>query len=84
MLDAATAFMETLSPEQRKQLTYPLADEERFNWHYVPRERKGLSMRNMTEPQRQAALVSAQNGSQSAGVRQSNGHHGHGKCPARR
>lgn len=57
MLDAATALMQTLTPDQQKQLTYPLADDERFNWHYVPRERKGLSMRNMTEPQRQAALV---------------------------
>lgn len=57
MLDAATAFMQTLSPEQQRQTTYPLADEERFNWHYVPRERKGLSMRNMTEAQRSAAMT---------------------------
>lgn len=57
MLDAATAFVQTLSPDQQTQLTYPLADDERFNWHYVPRDRKGVSMRTMTEPQRQAALT---------------------------
>jgi len=57
MLDAATAFMKTLTPAQQQQLTYPLNNDERYNWHYVPRERKGLSMRTMTEPQRQAALT---------------------------
>jgi hypothetical protein len=57
MADASQKFLATLSPEQRKQATYPFDDAERFNWHYVPRERKGLPMKQMTPEQRQAALA---------------------------
>jgi len=57
MAKAAQAFLETLTPEQRPTATFAYADEQRFDWHYVPRERKGLSMKFMTEPQRQAAMA---------------------------
>lgn len=57
MLDAATAFIKTLTPEQRQQLTFPLDDAERYNWHYVPRERKGLPLKQMTEEQRKLAMA---------------------------
>lgn len=57
MLDAATSFLATLSPEQRKQATYPLDDVERFNWHFVPRERKGLPLKQMSADQRRAAIA---------------------------
>jgi hypothetical protein len=57
MLDAVTAFMTKLTPEQKKQATYPLNDEERFNWHYVPRERKGLPLKQMTKEQQSAAMA---------------------------
>ncbi len=62
MLDAATAFLSTLSPEQRKQATYPLDDAERFNWHFVPRERKGLPLKQMTPDQRKAAMAMLKTG----------------------
>jgi len=57
MLDAATTFLATLSADQRKVAVYPLDDVERFNWHFVPRERKGLPLKQMTVPQRQAAMA---------------------------
>ncbi|GAB2604775.1 DUF3500 domain-containing protein [Spirosoma areae] len=57
MLEAATTFLATLSPEQRKLATYMLDDPERFNWHFVPRERKGLPLKQMTAEQRQAAMT---------------------------
>jgi len=56
MLRAAQAFLGTLPEEQRRQATYPFADEERFNWHFVPRDRKGLPLRDMNEGQRKAAM----------------------------
>ena len=62
MLDAATAFVKLLSPEQRKQATYALNDDERFNWHYVPRERKGLPLKGMNPEQRQAAMAMLKTG----------------------
>ncbi|WP_460951056.1 DUF3500 domain-containing protein [Spirosoma daeguense] len=57
MLETATTFLATLSPEQRKLATFPLDDAERYNWHFVPRERKGLSMKQMSAEQRKAALA---------------------------
>ncbi len=62
MLDAATTFLGLLTPEQRKVAMYPLDDVERFNWHYVPRERKGLPLKQMTAEQRQAAMAMLKTG----------------------
>jgi hypothetical protein len=56
MLQAAQVFLGTLSEEQRRTATYPFADEERFNWHFVPRDRKGLPLRDMNADQRKAAM----------------------------
>ncbi|HEX8528503.1 MAG TPA: DUF3500 domain-containing protein, partial [Cytophagales bacterium] len=56
MLRAARAFLATLSEEQRRTATYPFADEERFNWYFVPRDRKGLPLRDMNAGQRKAAM----------------------------
>jgi hypothetical protein len=56
MLRAVEAFLGTLSAEQRKKATYPFEDEERFNWHFVPRDRMGVPIREMNEDQRKAAM----------------------------
>ncbi|WP_266363891.1 DUF3500 domain-containing protein [Tellurirhabdus rosea] len=56
MAGAARQFLQTLSPEQRQKVTYAFTDEERFNWFFVPRARNGLTMKNMTDAQRKAAL----------------------------
>jgi hypothetical protein len=56
MLRAARAFVATLSPEQRKKASYPFEDEERFNWHFIPRDRIGVPLRDMNEDQRKAAM----------------------------
>ncbi len=57
MRQAAQAFLKSLTDEQRKTATFAFTDEERFNWHFVPRERKGLTFNQMTEPQRKTALA---------------------------
>jgi hypothetical protein len=59
--DAAKAFLNSLTPEQRAQATFQFQDEERFNWHFIPKERKGLPLREMTPPQKHLAeaLLSA-------------------------
>ena len=56
MLEAATAYLATLTPEQKQKAIFPFADAERFNWHFVPRERKGLPLKQMTAEQRKAAM----------------------------
>ncbi|MGH9311824.1 MAG: DUF3500 domain-containing protein [Vicinamibacterales bacterium] len=56
MAAAAKALMTTLDEAQLKKIRWPFESEERFNWHFVPRERQGLSFKEMTEPQRKAAM----------------------------
>ena len=55
MTDSAKAFLASLTPEQRAQATFAMQDDERFNWHYIPKERKGLPLREMTSTQKQLA-----------------------------
>ena len=47
MTKAATAFLSTLSDAQRKQASFDYSDKERLNWHYIPRVRKGLALRDL-------------------------------------
>lgn len=56
---AATAagFIESLNSEQRARALLAFDSEERHDWHYVPRRRPGLALREMDETQRAAALV---------------------------
>ena len=58
---AAQHFLASLTPEQRAKATFALDQDERLNWHYIPRERKGLPLLDMTPPQRALAhaLLSA-------------------------
>lgn len=58
MADAATKFLATLSPEQKKLATFPFDSSEREHWGWLPSEmfpRNGLTIGAMTEPQRNAA-----------------------------
>lgn len=52
----ATAFLNMLDESQRTKVVYAYDDEERYNWHFVPRERNGLPFKEMNEKQHQAAL----------------------------
>jgi hypothetical protein len=58
---AAQHFLASLTPEQRAQATFPFQDDERQNWHFIPKERKGLPLLDM-QPHQKAlahALLSA-------------------------
>lgn len=59
--EAAGNFLNALTPEQRARAVFRFDDDERQNWHFVPRERKGLPLRDMTATQKHlaAALLSA-------------------------
>ena len=56
MVRAVQTFLAGLTPEQRQQATFPFADDERFNWNYVPIERQGVPLKQMNEAQRQLAM----------------------------
>jgi hypothetical protein len=56
MASAATSFLTSLSPEQRQKATFAFESDERLHWHFIPSEgfpRKGLTLKEMTEPQRE-------------------------------
>ena len=62
MVGAAGIFLETLTPEQRQAVMFPFDSEDRFDWHYIPRERKGVALKTMTASQKAAALKLVQAG----------------------
>lgn len=61
MAKAARHFLDALTPEQRAKTAFRFEDDERINWHFIPRARKGLALREMTPTQKLLAhaLLSA-------------------------
>jgi hypothetical protein len=57
MRDAVLAFLAVLGPEQRARAVKDFASPRRLDWHYVPREREGLPLKQMTSDQKSAALA---------------------------
>ena len=55
MATAATKLLEALNADQKGKATFEWKDEERFNWHYIPKDRKGLPVKEMTPEQRRLA-----------------------------
>jgi hypothetical protein len=52
----ANAFLKLLDNDQKGQIQFKFDDKERFNWHYVPRGREGVSLHDLGQPQLDAAL----------------------------
>jgi len=61
MAECARRFLAVLDANQRSRATFPFDAEERLNWHFIPRERKGISLREMTPYQKHlgSALLAA-------------------------
>lgn len=58
MTERATAFLAALSDSQRAVATFPFDTTERFRWAFIPNEmfpRTGLTLKAMSESQRQLA-----------------------------
>jgi hypothetical protein len=58
MAQAATALLDSLTPEQRQKMALPIDSSDRTRFHFVPVNmfpRQGLPFKEMTEPQRQRA-----------------------------
>jgi len=52
---AANLFLNTLSNEQKLATIFPFEGEERYHFHFVPMERKGITFNEMNVTQQQAA-----------------------------
>jgi hypothetical protein len=55
MSDTAKRFLASLTPEQSGRATFKFEDDERMNWHFIPKERKGLPLKDMTSAQKHLA-----------------------------
>ncbi len=56
MADAARRFVAALDDKQKDQATFAFDSPERFNWHWIPRERKGVPIKNLAPEQRALAF----------------------------
>ena len=53
--ECASRFLAALDANQRGKASFPFDSDERMNWHFVPKERKGLPLREMTPYQKHLA-----------------------------
>ena len=82
MTETAKRLLASLTSEQSGKATFKFEDDERMNWHFIPKERKGLPLKEMTPPQKHLATALL-----SAGLSQTRLHQGHddhepGRYPA--
>lgn len=70
MFESAEAFRSTLTPEQLKAASFGFDDAERLNWHFIPRERKGLPLRDLEGKALKAAHTFIASGLSKAGYDQ--------------
>jgi hypothetical protein len=56
MSAAASKFLETLSARQKARTQFLFNEEERYNWHYIPKNRKGISLSDLNGDNRKAAM----------------------------
>jgi hypothetical protein len=68
---AATQFLSSLSEPQRAKAAFAFTDAERVNWHFIPRSRRGLSLKEMTPAQRQAGQNLLKSTMSARGLKQS-------------
>ncbi len=55
MAKAANAFLAALDSAKRAKASLPFNSEERLNWYFVPRERQGVPIKQMSSEERRAA-----------------------------
>lgn len=57
IVSKANDFLGLLDAGQKEKACYGYDDDERFDWHFVPRQRNGISFNDLNDKQRQAALT---------------------------
>lgn len=55
MVDAAQGFLQSLTEDQRQRATFEYGSDERLNWHFIPRQRKGVPLKDLHGESRKAA-----------------------------
>ncbi len=57
MTAAADTFLDSLSADQRKVATFEFKNDERLNWHFIPKDRLGLPLNKMEDEQKTLGLA---------------------------
>ena len=70
MAEAASRFVDSLTPWQRSLAMFSFEGEERYFWHYTPVARNGLLLIDMTPAQQELAFALMQTGLSERGYRQ--------------
>ena len=55
-VEKAIQFLQNLTPEQKAKAQFSFENEERYNWHYVPKARKGIPLKELTDKQVKIAM----------------------------
>jgi len=55
MAECANRFLSSLDVNERGKAVFSFDAAERLNWHFIPKERKGLALRDMTPHQKHLA-----------------------------
>ncbi len=66
---AVNALLDSLNDAQRTETLYAFDADERWDWHFIPRERKGVALKDMNEAQQALALAVLQAGLSEHGVK---------------
>lgn len=70
MTEAASVFQNSLDAAQRDKASFGYDDPERLNWHFIPRERKGLPLKELEGAPLRAAHALIKSGLSDAGYTQ--------------
>jgi hypothetical protein len=68
MASAATRFLASLDDEAKSRAVFAFDSPERLNWHFIPRPRKGLPLKDMNSAQRALAFGLLNTGLSAAGT----------------
>jgi hypothetical protein len=72
---AANEFLKTLSSQQRNKIQFGFDADERYNWHYIPKSRVGLPLKELSDPQKKAAMALLHTALSDTGFKKNNIHH---------
>ncbi len=64
---AANDLLNSLDDQQKKIVQFELQDDERQNWHFIPKERNGLTLKQMQPQQQQLGYALLATGMSSRG-----------------
>jgi Spy/CpxP family protein refolding chaperone len=67
MATAARRFLDALTPEQRAKASFEFKADDRQDWHYIPKDRKGITFKELDAKQRQLGLALLRSGMSEGG-----------------